>query len=214
MLSTTSSIFRTVAILSLLTLIGTAPACAQSTPHGKAPDLFDAMQIQEGDWAADVGSGDGDYTTQMAREVGGSGRIFAVDIDADDLSELNDKIKEQGIGNITTVYSVYDNPMLPTGSLDAMLVRNAYHEFTAHESMLRYMKEALEPGGRLVMEESVGDDMTGKSREEQTEEHDLGIEHAREELKVAGFEVETEDTSFVETDSHHHWLIVATRPAR
>lgn len=212
--STPISIFRTIAIISLLSVFGIAPSCAQSTPHGKAPELFEAMQIQEGDWAADVGSGDGDYTVKMAREVGESGRILAVDIDADDLSELNSKIKEQEIENITTVYSIYDNPMLPAGSLDAMLVRNAYHEFTAHESMLRHMKAALKPGGRLAMEESVSDGMGGKSREDQTEEHDLGIEYARKELKAAGFEIEKEDTSFVNAEGHHHWLLIATRPSQ
>lgn len=214
MLSTTTSIYKAITIIFLLALFGTDLSCAQSTPHGKAPDLFEAMEFEEGNWAADVGSGDGDYTLKMARQVGESGRIFAVDIDEDDLGELNDKIEEQGIKNITTVYGVYDNPMLPDSSLDAMLVRNAYHEFTAHESMLRHMKAALKPGGRLVMEESVSSGMEGKSRGKQTEEHDLGIEYARGELKEAGFEIETVDTSFVNTERHYHWLLIATRPAQ
>lgn len=212
--SISMSIFRTVAIILPLALLGITPSCGQSTPHGKASELFEAMSIQEGDWAADVGSGDGDYTVGMASKVGESGRIFAVDIDSDDLSELNSKIKEQEIRNITTVYSIYDNPMLPTSSLDAILVRNAYHEFTAHESMLRHMKRALKPGGRLVMEESVSNGMGGKSREEQTEEHDLGIEYARKELKALGFALEKEDRSFVNAEGHHHWLLIATRPAQ
>lgn len=209
----TTRIFHTLAPVVLLFLFGTAPACAQSTPHGKAPDLFEAMDIGEGDWAADVGSGDGDYTLKMARVVGKSGRVFAVDIDEDDLGELNEKIEDRGIDNITTVYSIPDNPMLPSRSLEAALVRNAYHEFTAHESMLYHIKEALKPGGRLVMEESVSSDMVGKSRDEQTADHDLGIEYAQEELEAAGFSIENVDTAFVEADGHHHWLIVATRPA-
>lgn len=206
-------IFSTVTPVLFLFLFGTALACAQSTPHGKASALFDAMNITEGDWAADVGSGDGDYTFKMAREVGDSGRVFAVDIDEDDLGELNGEIEDRGVDNITTVYSVPDNPMLPSRSLDAALVRNAYHEFTAHESMLRHLREALKPGGRLVMEESVSSDMVGKSRDEQTDDHDLGITYAREELQAAGFSIEKEDPSFVEADGHHHWLIIATRPA-
>lgn len=203
---------RTLVILLQLFVIAGHPVCAQNTPHGKADDLFAAMQLEEGDWAADVGSGDGDYTVLMSEVVGDAGQLFAVDIDETELKELNDKIKDRGIENITTVFSVYDNPMLPSQSLDAALMRNAYHEFTAPESMLRHIKEGLKPGGRLVVEESVSEGMAGRSREAQTEEHDLGIEFARDELKAAGFEIEEEVRPFVEDESHYHWMIVATRP--
>jgi ubiquinone/menaquinone biosynthesis C-methylase UbiE len=216
MLSRTTSALITAALISLavlVTLFGIVLSRGQSTPHGVAPDLFEAMEIQDGDWAADVGSGSGTFTIKMAREVGPSGRVFAVDIDAEKLRELNEEVKEEeGVKHITTVYSVHDNPMLPDSAFDAMLVRNAYHEFMAPDRILQHLKTALEPGGRLVMAESVNTEMVGKSRDEQTEEHDIGIEYAREELKAAGFEIERETSSFVEAEDHHHWLIVATRP--
>lgn len=198
--------------LFVVGVVGSSTSCAQSTPHGKADDLFEAMQIEEGDWAADVGSGDGDYTLHMVQVVGNSGRVFAVDIDPSELEELNDEVKNREIENLTTVYSVHDNPMLPAQSLDAVLVRNAYHEFTAFESMLQRIKEALKPGGRLVLEESVSHDMVGKSRKEQTESHDIGKEYVRKELEENGFHIEEARDPFVKDDSHRHWLLVATRP--
>ncbi len=195
-------------LLLFLLLLGSTVSCAQSTDDTDA--LLNAMAIEQGDWAADVGGGDGDYTIPMAERVGPSGRMFAVDVDHDKLDELNERLQENEIEHVTSVYSVEDNPMLPANSLDAVLVRNAYHHFTAHESMLRHIKAALKPDGRLVIEESIDEDMVGASREAQVENHDLGIEYVREELEAAGFTIQREENPLMETSWGIYWMIVAT----
>lgn len=200
----------TLFLLILLPAIGVA--CGQNTAHNKADELFEAMDIGPGSWAADVGSGDGDYTIPMAERVGQSGHVFAVDVDDEALEELNEKIKKNDLTNVSSVFSVEDNPMLPANILDAVLVRNAYHHFTAHESMLQHIRSALKPGGRLVIEESVSNDMVGESREEQTDEHDIGIKYVREELTTNGFTIQEEVNPFVEANGHFHWMIIAARP--
>ena len=199
---------------SLLFLaVSTAPLGWSQDPPWDADVLLGAMRIDPGDWVADVGSGEGEYTLQMAQAVGDSGRAFAVDIDEDDLEELNEEIEDRDLANVTTVFSVYDNPMLPRRSFDAMLVRNAYHEFTAHTSMLRHMRAALEPGGRLVMEESIEHDLVDAERERQVEAHDLSMRYARRELRRAGFEITREVDTLRDGGDHRHWMMVATRPA-
>jgi ubiquinone/menaquinone biosynthesis C-methylase UbiE len=204
-------LLRKASLLVLVLLVlGSTVSCGQDDTDA----LLDAMEISEGDWVADVGSGDGDYTIPMAERVGPSGRVFAVDIDADALDELNDRLHENEIEHVTSVYSVEENPMLPTAGFDAILVRNAYHHFTAHERMLRHIKSALKPDGRLVIEESIEENMIGKSRAEQVDNHDLGIEYVRKELNAAGFTIETEVNPLMETNWGVYWMIVATRPAR
>ena len=188
--------------------LGSAVSCAQNP--GDTDDLLDAMAIEAGDWAADVGSGAGDYTIPMAERVGPSGRVFAVDIDSDKLDDLNDRLVENDIDHVTSVYSVEDNPMLPLESLDAILVRNAYHHFEAHESMLGHIKAALKPDGRLVIQESIDEDMIGESRQAQVDNHDLGIEYVREEVKAAGFTIQREENPMMETSWGIYWMIVAT----
>jgi SAM-dependent methyltransferase len=204
-------LLRKASLLVLVLLVlGSTVSCGQDDTDA----LLDAMEISEGDWVADVGSGDGDYTIPMAERVGPSGRVFAVDIDADRLGELNERLGDNEIEHVTTVYSVEDNPMLPRDAVDAVLVRNAYHHFTAPESMLRHIKAALKPDGRLVIEESIGEDLIGKSRAEQVDNHDLGIAYVREELKEAGFTIQKETNPLMETNWGVYWVIVATRPAR
>lgn len=199
---------KILVLLVSLFVLGATVSCGQGA--NDTEDLLEAMDLTEGDWAADVGSGDGDYTIPMAERVGPSGRVFAVDIDAGKLEELNERLREHEIEHVTSVYSVEDNPMLPTNALDAVLVRNAYHHFTDHESMLRHLKAALKSNGRLVIEESVDSDMEGRSRAQQVEEHDIGLEYVREELKAAGFTVQTEINPLMETPWGTYWLIVAT----
>ena len=199
---------KTSLLLLLLLVLGSTVSCGQGTDDTDA--LLDAMALSEGDWVADVGSGDGDYTLPMAERVGPSGRVFAVDVDPDKLDDLNERLVDDGIEHVTSVYSVETNPMLPTGALDAVLVRRAYHHFSAHERMLRHIKAALKSDGRLVIEESIGEDMVGASREAQVENHDLGIEYVREELEAAGFTIQEAVNPLMETSWGTYWMLVAT----
>ncbi len=209
-------ILASIALALIAVIVYIVPtAHTQEMPRdGEA--LLGAMKIEAGDWVADVGSGDGEYTLQMAEAVGDSGRAFAVDIDEDDLEELNEAIKEQGVENITSVSSVYDNPMLPRRSFSAMLIRNAYHEFTAHEQMLRHLRTALKPGGRLVMAESIEDEMVERGRAAQVEGHDLAMRYAREELREAGLRIVNEVDTLRRSDVYdrRYWMMVAARPER
>jgi ubiquinone/menaquinone biosynthesis C-methylase UbiE len=202
----------TLAVI-VLTLYVAPTVWGQEKPRD-TEGLLRAMQVDPGDWVADVGIGEGDYTLPMAQAVGDSGRAFAVDIDEDALEELNDEIKDRDVNNVTVVSSVYDNPMLPRRSFDAVLVRNAYHEFTAHQAMLRHLRTALKPGGRLVMAEYIGDGMAEEDRDEQVEEHELALRYARREVRRAGFQVveEVDTLRYSEEYDRRFWMMVATRP--
>ena len=193
-------------------LVGTSVSCGQ--PHEHKPEaLFKAMEIEEGSRVADVGGGDGDYTVRMSPIVNKSGRIFLVDIDPDKLEELHKRLKEREINNVTPVYSVPGNPMLPNNSLDAILVRNAYHEFRNYMAMLAHLKQSLKPGGRLVMAEPMEKEVAGADRDEQMDDHSLAMKFARKELKKAGFKITKEVDEFIKHNDHHrYWMIVAKRP--
>jgi ubiquinone/menaquinone biosynthesis C-methylase UbiE len=203
---------RTVTLFFLcLLVLGPTVSCGQEVDDADA--LMAAMALESGDWVADVGSGVGDYTMPIAERVGASGRVFAVDVDAGKLDELNERLVENEIEHVTSVYSVEANPMLPPNTLDAVLVRRAYHHFANPQSMLRHIRAALKPDGRLVVEESIGDDMVGASREAQVASHELGVDYVREELRAAGFTIQEEVPSLVETSWGTYWLLVATRPS-
>lgn len=189
-----------------------ANAWAADEPRD-ADRLIEAMDVNRGDWAADVGSRDGDYTLEIAETVGESGRAFAVDIDEDALEEFNEEVADEDIQNVTTVSSIDDTPMLPRKSFDAVLARNAYHEFEAHHSMLNHIRKALKSEGRFVLVEDIHDHLIDEERNEQEENHDLAMRYAQKELRKAGLEiVRAVDTLRYEDDhSRRYWMVIPRR---
>ena len=66
------------------------------------------------------------------------------------LSGLKKRLAEDGMRNVETIKGKADDPLLPTGALDAVLIPNAYHEMPAHEAMLQQIRQALKTGGVVV----------------------------------------------------------------
>ena len=82
----------------------------------------------------------------------------------------------------------------------------------AYEKILDHLMQALRPGGRLVIVEN-SPEHRGASREEQTEDHDLGIDFARADLERVGFEVIRVEDPFLDTSyDRQQWILVGRRP--
>lgn len=193
----------------LFCLALTLPACGQNR-GANIERLWQAMQINEGDWVADIGSREGFFSIRMAPIVGQTGHVFAVDINASALRDLHQNIAENKISNITPVYSVNGNPMLPARSLDAILIRNAYHEFDDPLAMLGHIKSALKKDGVLVIAEPISDDMLNASRETQARSHYIAKKYVLNDLEKAGFTIlEQDDQYSIGHRGDRLWLIVA-----
>lgn len=204
----------TFLFFSLLTVTTTLPSPAQAQRDRdnwqRVPDVFAALAIEEGSRVADVGAGDGYFTRHLSRAVGASGRVYAVEISSRALSQLRRLAEDEDFGNIEVVEGEIDDPRLPSVSLDAVLVVNAYHEMTEHEAMLAGMFASLKPGGRLVMLERAANDASD-SRERQVGRHELSIELVEHELEQAGFEVLRREERFTSNRNHPQWMLVAGR---
>jgi ubiquinone/menaquinone biosynthesis C-methylase UbiE len=196
-------------------VLGGLPATSQAQSNRdswqRVPDVLAAMAIGEGSRVADVGAGSGYFTERLARQVGASGTVFAVDISERALSQLRQLVEDRGLKNVEIVRGELDDPRLPEASLDAILVVDAYHEMTEHEAMLAGMRRALRPGGRLVMLDMTPRD-PDHSRSEQVSSHRLGIEMVAQEVQIAGFEVLQRDPEFAQPSGGRvRWLLVARR---
>jgi len=197
-----------LSILFTVLFLSDGVACAQDGWRN-ARELFEAMQIKDGSWVADIGSREGYYTTRMSPLVG-SGWIFAVDINANALNNLHANLRSSGIENVTPVYSVEDNPMLPFGTLDAVLIRNTYHEFTQPMSMLKYIRNALKSTGRVVVAEAISEDLKNATRQRQVRSHEIAESYVKDDLAKAGFRVIKEVDPFTESRrGRHFWMLIA-----
>jgi ubiquinone/menaquinone biosynthesis C-methylase UbiE len=109
------------------------------------------LGVQPGMTVCDMGCGNGYYSLQLARMVGDKGRVLAVDIQPEMLRLLQQRAKEQEIGNIQTIRGRLHDPRLPPGQVDLILLVDVYHEFSHPEHMLRAMRKALSERGTVVL---------------------------------------------------------------
>ena len=225
------SVHRIAAFLTAF-LIG-SPALAQvrspaagATPAGsstpvirrddwqRAPDIFAALRASNGSRIADLGAGEGWLTQRLAKHVGPGGRVFAVDISDGALTRLGESLARDSIRNVELVLAEDDDPRLPFGTLDGVVIVNAYHEMTKRVAVLDGVKRALRPGGLLVIVDNSPPDSV-QTRKAQTDRHQLALEFARDDLEAQGFEIVSFDPKFVVRQLTDHaqkqWMLVARR---
>lgn len=122
--------------------------------QGQDPEaILDALGLQPGMVAADIGSGPGFFTLPMANRVGPSGKVFAIDVEPRMIERLLERSAEGGVGNIEALLSLGGSLPLPDGGIDAALMVNVLHELEDRGSILRQVANALRPGGVLAVVE-------------------------------------------------------------
>ena len=123
------------------------------------PDLaMRLIRVQRGSTVADLGAGSGYFTVRLARAVGNTGKVYAVDIQQGMLDLLQKAVARERLSNVVPVLGGVNDPRLPAGTLDLVLMVDVYHEFSQPQVMLQRIKEALKPGGRLVLLEYRAED--------------------------------------------------------
>ncbi len=120
--------------------------------------MREELRLKTGMSVCDMGSGNGYHTLPMAEAVGGTGRVYAVDVQPEMIVMLNERIAEKAITNIEPIIGEVDDPKLPPNSCDLILLVDVYHEFSHPEAMLTGMKKALKPGGQIVLVEFRAED--------------------------------------------------------
>lgn len=114
------------------------------------PDLImDALGIGEGSVVADVGAGGGWFTVRLARRVGPNGTVFAQDVQPQMLEAIKRRVGREGLRNVDYVQGSLDDPRLPPGRLDAVLIVDAYHELANPIELLRNVSASLKTTGRI-----------------------------------------------------------------
>jgi len=150
------------------------------------PDIaIDALKLETGAIVADVGAGSGYMTVRMARKVGPTGKVYANDIQPQMLALLRERLAREKITNVEMVLGGVDDPKLPDGTLDLILMVDVYHEFQQPQAMLRHMHAALKPGGRLVLLEYRKEDPAIPIRLE----HKMTVAEAKLEVEAEGFKL-------------------------
>lgn len=120
--------------------------------------LMKALNLKPGMVVCDLGAGSGYFTFRLAREVGPSGKVMAVDIQQEMLDEIVARAKQRKITNVVPILGTETDPKLAADSVDLFLMVDVYHEFSYPYEMIENMVKALKVGGRIVFVEYRGED--------------------------------------------------------
>jgi ubiquinone/menaquinone biosynthesis C-methylase UbiE len=155
------------------------------------PDkALDALGPLNGLAIADLGAGSGYFTVRLAARTGAAGRVYATDLQPEMLKMLGARLARENVRNVTLVQGAVDDPKLPPASIDLVLMVDVYHEFSEPQKMLRGIRVALKPGGRLALLEYRKEDPDVPIRFE----HKMSVAEAKMEIEAEGF-------SFVRVDN-------------
>jgi ubiquinone/menaquinone biosynthesis C-methylase UbiE len=169
---------------------------SEENPDG----ALDAIGFKPGMVVADVGAGTGYMSLKMAKRVGPSGKVYAEDVQPEMLRRLRANAAEAKLTNIQTVLGGEADPKLPPNTLDLILLVDVYHEFSQPQRMLRKMREALKPDGRLVLLEYRKEDPSIPIRPE----HKMSVAEVKLEVEAEGFHLD----QVLETLPRQHILIL------
>jgi ubiquinone/menaquinone biosynthesis C-methylase UbiE len=120
--------------------------------------LLPELRLAPGMAVADIGAGTGYFSRRMARVVGSTGSVYAVDVQPEMLAMLQTLAKQPGLGNIKPILSTSADVKLPAATLDLAIMVDVYHELEYPAEVLASIVRALKPGGRLVFVEYRAED--------------------------------------------------------
>lgn len=175
-------------------------------------EVIQKLNLKEGSVIVDLGSGVGYFSLKLSRVVGKSGKVLPVDIKKFPLRVLRTRAFFEGEHNLDVILGEPDNPHLPTGRVDAVLILNTYHELTHPALILDHLFRSLKPGCRLVIVDR-GPSVAHEPAPE-SEDHAIASIEVEATLRRQGFEVIERDDHFTNQPGDGlWWIIVAQKPS-
>ena len=179
----------------------------------KPSAILVTLNISAGSVVADLGCGSGYFSLKLSSIVGKSGQVLAVDIRKLPLFFLRVRALTHGMHNITLIHAASDNPHLPAGTADAVLVANTYHEITNSKPVLENLFRSLRSGGRLVIVDHGPQTTGGESADLEPQHHEIAVSVVEDEIKRSSFELVSRQDRFIDrAGDQPWWLLVARKP--
>ncbi len=165
--------------------------------------IISKLELKPGQVVADLGAGPGVISLPMAKTVGPTGKVYAVDIDQAFIDHITMRAKEQGIGNVTAVLGKFTDPGLPARDVDVALFHDVLHHIKDRAEYLKNTAQYVKAGGRIAIVEL--DPKTGSHRDEPA--LTVSREEAKAWLAAVGFKPVQEFDGLTE----NKWFVVYSR---
>ena len=154
------------------------------------------MALQRGDVVADVGAGTGVFSVSLARAVGPTGTVMAVEVDAGFLPMIAQKAVDGDVENIHPVLGAFEDPKLPRRDVDVAFFHDVIHHIEKRQEYVQATAAYMGPGSRIVVVDYHG----GHPRAPHGNQPELQttLREIRELMGVAGFDLTQEFDLFEE----------------
>ena len=119
----------------------------------RVDEVVAALDLQAGETIADIGSGAGAFTIPMARAVGPTGTVYAVDIDQAMIDYVLGLANEEGLENVVGVLGEFDDPLLPVEDVDVAFLHRTLHMIEHRQAYLNATAKYMADDGRIVVVE-------------------------------------------------------------
>lgn len=169
---------------------------------------LETLQIEPGMFVADFGAGSGHYAVEIARMLGNSGRLYAVEVQKDLLRRIHTEAVKHGLEDrIEFIWGDLEAPRgskIADGRLDLVLVSNLLFQVPDKDAVLKEARRTLKATGELaIIDWSASFNSMGPRREDVVD-RDKALALARKN----GFEL----TGWFPAGAHHYGLLMRCLP--
>ena len=110
-----------------------------------------ALELAPGLIVADIGAGTGYFEKRLSAAVGESGRVIAIDLEADMVRYLRERAQREGTANVEARLGAADDPKLAAASVDRILIVDTWHHIADRVAYAKKLAAALKPGGAVFV---------------------------------------------------------------
>lgn len=109
-----------------------------------------SLGIQAGMRIADLGSGSGLFTRPLAKQVGSSGVVYAIDVDEKLLAHVSKTATELGLANVRPILADANDAQLPE-PVDLIVIIDTLHHIPTPSEYVKGLRKYLRKGGRVAI---------------------------------------------------------------
>ncbi|MRG93543.1 class I SAM-dependent methyltransferase [Polyangium spumosum] len=168
----------------------------------KPDEVVAALRLSPGMTVADLGAGTGYFEPHLARGVGPSGKVLALDVEADMVRYLRERAAKEKLDNVEARQVGLADPGLGQGTVDRVLIVDVWHHIDGRKDYAAKVRDGLKPGGLLVIV-----DFTMEATKGPPKEHRITPEAMIAELASAGLEAEVVPETLPD-----QYIVVAKKP--
>jgi ubiquinone/menaquinone biosynthesis C-methylase UbiE len=117
----------------------------------KIEQVVQRLALKPGMVVADIGAGSGVFSRPLAKAVGPSGKVYAVDIDQKLLDHINQRARQENVANIRTVLGKFEDPAIPAKDVDMAFIHDVLHHIDKREAYLKALAAYIKPQGMVTI---------------------------------------------------------------